>query len=109
MTVDGFVKYFESSACASDCKTIVVLCLISLPFQTYIRFLLFYNHCDKSELTVFGPFQFYSRVAWCGVPLTNARVRLAVVVIWWMCLFHVSLYGIHELINREVICILVCN
>ena len=95
---------------------LVVLDLISLSFQTYIHFLLFYNHCDKSELHVFGPFLFCLRVSWYGGPIrmmniqevTNnscvgrifnmlgtSWVKIAsyeckgVAVIWWMCLFHV--------------------
>ena len=45
-------------------RMFVVLNLIFLSFQTYIPFLMFYNHCDKSGLHVFGPFPFL-RVYWC--------------------------------------------
>ena len=34
--------------------------------QTHVPFILFYNHCDNSELHVFGPFLFYLRVSWCA-------------------------------------------
>ena len=47
----------------------MVLSLISLSSQAHIPFLLFYNHCDKSELHVFGPYLFYLRVSWCGGPI----------------------------------------
>ena len=32
-------------------------------------FSIVFNHCDKSELRVFGPFLFYLRVSWCGGPI----------------------------------------
>ena len=38
-------------------------------------FLLFYNHCDKSELHVFGPFLFYLRVSWCGGPIRMMNIQ----------------------------------
>ena len=53
----------------------MVLDLISLSFQTYIPFLLFYNHCDKSELHVFGPFLFCLRVSWYGGPIRVMNIQ----------------------------------
>ena len=53
----------------------MVLSLISLSSQTHIPFLLFYNHCDKSELHVFGPFLFYLRVSWCGGPIRMMDIQ----------------------------------
>ena len=35
----------------------------------YTPFLLFYNHCDKRELHIFGSFLFCLRVSWCGGPI----------------------------------------
>ena len=40
-----------------------------LIISDHIPFLLFSNHCAKSELHVFGPFLFYLRVSWCGGPI----------------------------------------
>ena len=37
--------------------------------------ILFYNHCDKSELHVFGPFLFYLRVSWCGGPMRMMNIQ----------------------------------
>ena len=48
--------------------------LISLSSQTDIPFLLFYNHCDKSELHVFAPFIFYLRVSLCGGPMRMMNI-----------------------------------
>ena len=42
---------------------LVVLCVIAPSFQTYIPFVLFYNHYDKSALHVFEPFLFHCRVS----------------------------------------------
>ena len=53
----------------------MVLSLISLSSQTHIPSLLFYNHCDKSELRVFGPFIFYLRVSWCGGPIRMMNIQ----------------------------------
>ena len=33
------------------------------------------NHCDKSELHVFGPFLFYLRVSWCGGPIRMMNIQ----------------------------------
>ena len=49
--------------------------LSSLSYQTHIPFLLFYNHCDKSEQHVFGPFRFYLRVSWCGFPIRMMNIQ----------------------------------
>ena len=54
---------------------LVVLDLIYLSFQTYIPFLLFYNHCDKSELHVFGPLLFCLRVSWYGGPIRMMNIQ----------------------------------
>ena len=72
---NGFMEYCESSVCSVRLIYSVVLDLISLSFQTYIHFLLFYNHCDKSELHVFGPFLFYLRVSWCGGPIRMMNIQ----------------------------------
>ena len=37
--------------------------------------ILFYNHCDKSELHVSGPFLFYLRVSWCGGPIRMMNIQ----------------------------------
>ena len=41
----------------------------------YVPFPLFYNHCDKSELHVFGPFLFCLRVSWYGGPIRMMNVQ----------------------------------
>ena len=38
----------------------------NFPIISDIHILLFYNHCDKSELHFFGPFLFCLRVSWSG-------------------------------------------
>ena len=53
----------------------MVLSLSSISSQTHIPFLLFYNHCDKSKLHVFGPFLFDLRVPWCGGPLRMMTIQ----------------------------------
>ena len=47
----------------------------NLPIISDIPFLLFYNHCDKSELHIFGPFLFCLRVSWYGGPIRMMNIQ----------------------------------
>ena len=38
-------------------------------------FSIVFNHCDKSELHVFGPFLFYLRVSWCGGSIRMMNIQ----------------------------------
>ena len=40
------------------------------PFSIFLN-----NHCDKSEVHVFGPFLFYLRVSWCVGPIRMMNIQ----------------------------------